>query len=62
MRTLSRVAVVVAGIGLTAVIFHGIRLLAALRLRSRPVPDEIVKAHIELTKRLAPARRHAART
>ena len=55
-------AVVVAGIGLTAVIFHGIRLLAALRLRSRPVPDEIVKAHIELTKRLAPARRHAART
>lgn len=53
-------AVVVAGIGLTATIFHGIRLVAALRLRTRPVPDAVVKAHIELTKRLAP-RRGAAR-
>ena len=55
-------AVVVAGIGLTATIFHGIRLRAALRLRAHPVKSEIVKAHLELTRRLAPSRKAGART
>jgi len=49
-------AVVLAGCGLTATIFHGIRLRAALRLVREPVKSEVVKAHLELTRRLSPER------
>ena len=49
-------AVVLAGCGLTATLFHAIRLRAALRLGREPVRSEVVKAHLELTQRLAPDR------
>jgi GPH family glycoside/pentoside/hexuronide:cation symporter len=46
-------AVVLGGCGLTALLFHGIRLRAALRLERTPVKGDVVKAHLELTRRLA---------
>ncbi len=49
-------AVVLAGCGLTALVFHGFRLRAGLRLRASPITTEVVKAHLELTRRLAPER------
>jgi hypothetical protein len=49
-------AVVVAGAGLTALLFHAMRLRAALRLRRAPVAAAVVAAHLELTRRLAPGR------
>ncbi len=52
-------AVVLAGAGLTACAFHGMRLHAALRLRRVPVPEAVVKAHLELTRLLAPGRNRA---
>lgn len=45
-------AVVLAGCGLTALLFHAIRLRAALRLGREPVEAGVVKAHLELTRRL----------
>lgn len=45
-------AVMAAGIGLTGTIFHSIRLRAALRLEASPLPVEVVKAHLELTRRV----------
>lgn len=52
-------AVVLAGAGLTAVLFHAMRLRAALRLDREPVPPVVVEAHLELTRRLAPGRSSA---
>lgn len=49
-------AVVLAGAGMTALAFHGMRLRAALRLQRVPVADAVVKAHLELTRQLAPGR------
>ena len=49
-------AVVVAGAGLTALLFHAMRLRAALRLQRVPVAGAVVTAHLELTRRLAPGR------
>lgn len=49
-------AVVAAGCGLTALLFHGIRLRAALQLQRAPVEGDIVTAHLALTRRLAPDR------
>jgi GPH family glycoside/pentoside/hexuronide:cation symporter len=49
-------AVVVAGGGLTAILFHAMRLRAAIRIDRAPVKPEVVKAHLELTQRLAPQR------
>lgn len=52
-------AVVLAGCGLTALLFHAIRLRAALRFAASPIETEVVKAHLELTRRLAPDRARA---
>ncbi len=52
-------AVVLAGAGLAALAFHGMRLHAAFRLQRAPVPESIVKAHLELTRRLDPGRSSA---
>jgi GPH family glycoside/pentoside/hexuronide:cation symporter len=52
-------AVVLGGCGLTALLFHGIRLWAAVRLDRTPVKLDVVKAHLELTRRLAPDRETA---
>ena len=38
--------VVLAGFALTAVAYHGVRLRAALRMRSAPVPAELVASHV----------------
>jgi len=45
------VSVVVAGAGLTAMVFHGVRLRAALRLRAAPVEAGAVKAHLRRMER-----------
>jgi GPH family glycoside/pentoside/hexuronide:cation symporter len=39
-------AVVVAGVSIAAFLFHLLRLAPALAMRVRPVPDEVVRAHL----------------
>ncbi|MEN8181201.1 MAG: glycoside-pentoside-hexuronide (GPH):cation symporter [Myxococcota bacterium] len=39
-------SIVVAGFSFTAACFHAIRIRAARRLRARPLPDEILRAHL----------------
>jgi GPH family glycoside/pentoside/hexuronide:cation symporter len=41
------VAIVTAGLALTAFIFHCLRLKPARRMAGDPIPDEIIQAHLE---------------
>jgi GPH family glycoside/pentoside/hexuronide:cation symporter len=44
--------VVLAGFALTAALYHGIRLRAARRMRSQPVPDDVVRTHLDVSRSL----------
>ena len=48
-------AVVLAGLGLTALLYHLIRLRAAFRMRAAPVPEAMVDAHLEVTRVFTPS-------
>jgi len=43
---LPALAIVVAGMSLTAALFHGLRIKPALEMRRSPVPHEVVRRHV----------------
>lgn len=53
--------VVASGVALTAFVFHAVRFRAARALASRPFPEAVLRAHVELTRSLAAKRAGATR-
>jgi hypothetical protein len=44
-------AIVIAGLAFTGFIFHCLRLKPALQLAGKPIPDDVIQAHLdEITK------------